>query len=33
VGYRYVGSVGLTGLRREDVSGFTGSVMLQFGRF
>lgn len=33
VGYRYVGSVNLTGLRKEDVSGFTGSVMLKFGRF
>jgi hypothetical protein len=32
-GYRHVGSVNLTGLRREDVSGFTGSVMLKFGRF
>lgn len=32
-GYRYAGSVNLTGLRREDVSGFTGSVMLKFGRF
>jgi hypothetical protein len=32
-GYRYVGGVNLTGLRREDVSGFTGSVMLKFGRF
>jgi hypothetical protein len=33
VGYRYVGSVNLPGLRREDLSGFTGSVMLKFGRF
>jgi hypothetical protein len=33
VGYRYVGSVDLTGLREEDLSGFTGSVMLKFGRF
>jgi hypothetical protein len=33
VGYRYVGSVNLTALRQEDVSGFTGSVMLKFGRF
>lgn len=32
-GYRYVGSVNLTGLRREDLSGFTGSVMLKFGKF
>ena len=32
-GYRYVGNVDLTGLRREDLSGFTGSVMLKFGRF
>ncbi len=32
-GYRYVGSVNLTGVRREDVSGFTGSVMLKFGQF
>lgn len=32
-GYRYAGSVNLTGLRQEDVSGFTGSVMLKFGRF
>jgi hypothetical protein len=33
VGYRYVGSVDLTGLRKEDLSGFTASVMLRFGRF
>ncbi len=33
VGYRYVGSVNLTALRQEDVSGFTGSVTLKFGRF
>jgi hypothetical protein len=33
VGYRHVGSVDLTGLRQEDLSGFTGSVMLKFGRF
>jgi hypothetical protein len=32
-GYRYVGSVELTGLREEDLSGFTGSLMLKFGRF
>ncbi|HVG57751.1 MAG TPA: hypothetical protein VNA24_04305 [Hyalangium sp.] len=32
-GYRYVGSVNLTGLRREDLSGFTGSVILKFGKF
>jgi hypothetical protein len=30
-GYRYVASVNLTGLSQEDVSGFTGSVMLKFG--
>jgi len=33
VGYRHVGSVDLTGLRQEDLSGFSGSVMLKFGRF
>jgi hypothetical protein len=33
VGYRYVGSVRLTGLRQEDVSRVTGSVMLKFGEF
>jgi len=32
-GYRYVGGVSLTGLRREDLSGFTGSVILKFGKF
>jgi hypothetical protein len=32
-GYRYVGSVTLTGLRKEDLNGFTGSAMLKFGRF
>lgn len=32
-GYRHVGSVELTGLRQKDLSGFTGSVMLRFGRF
>ncbi len=32
-GYRFVGSVDLTGLRQEDLSGFTASVMLKFGRF
>ncbi|WP_157232196.1 hypothetical protein [Hyalangium minutum] len=32
-GYRHVASVELTGLRQEDLSGFTGSVMLKFGRF
>jgi hypothetical protein len=31
-GYRFVGSVDLTGLSQEDVSGFTGSVMLKFGQ-
>jgi hypothetical protein len=33
VGYRYVGSVQLPGVRKEELSGFTGSVMLKFGRF
>jgi len=33
VGYRHVGSVDLTGMRQEDLSGFTGSVMLKFGKF
>lgn len=32
-GYRYVGSVTLTGVRQHDVNGFTGSVMLKFGKF
>lgn len=32
-GYRHIGSVELEGLSREDLSGFTGSVMLKFGRF
>jgi len=33
VGYRHVGSVDLTGMRQEDLSGFSGSVMLKFGKF
>jgi hypothetical protein len=33
VGYRHVASVDLAGLRQEDLSGFSGSVMLKFGRF
>ncbi|WP_224247699.1 hypothetical protein [Hyalangium gracile] len=32
-GYRYVGSVDLSGMREQDLSGFTGSVMFKFGRF
>lgn len=32
-GYRHVASVELTGLRQKDLSGFTGSVMIKFGRF
>jgi hypothetical protein len=33
VGYRYVGSVDLAGLSKDDLSGFTVSVMLKFGNF
>lgn len=33
VGYRYVGSVDVSGLRREDLRGLTGSLTLKFGRF
>ena len=33
VGYRYVGSVNLVGLEKDDLSGFTASVMLKFGNF
>ncbi|HLL05702.1 MAG TPA: hypothetical protein VK539_34345 [Myxococcaceae bacterium] len=33
VGYRYVGSVNLAGLEKDDLSGFTVSVMIRFGNF
>ncbi len=31
--YRYIGSVDLSGLREKDLSGFSGSLMLKFGKF
>lgn len=32
-GYRFVGSVDLTGMRTQDANAFTGSVLLKIGRF
>ncbi|MFL5345057.1 MAG: hypothetical protein ACJ8AT_09695 [Hyalangium sp.] len=32
-GYRYVGSVDLTGMHSQDANSFTGSVLVKFGRF